>query len=227
MSLKRYGLFIVASLLLHGLLVQAMEHQALEMALAPADNPGPISVKMMPAVARPTPPEPPRPEPVTPKPAPKPKPKPEPKPVPKPVPKPKPKPVPRPEPKPQPEPKPAPAPEPAPKPVPEPVEKTPEPQQARDSAPKRIEKPSFRTRPAPITYPVQARRRGLEGTVVVEVWLDEQGKQTKRLLARSSGVGLLDKAALKAIAKWRFSAYVENGRALEHRVQIPIRFKLD
>ncbi|OIN12161.1 energy transducer TonB [Oceanisphaera psychrotolerans] len=97
----------------------------------------------------------------------------------------------------------------------------------KDSAPKRIETPRFKTRPAPISYPAQARRRGLEGTVLVEVWLDEQGKQTKRVLARSSGTRLLDKAALKAIAKWRFSAYVENGRALAHRVHIPIRFKLD
>ncbi|MCT7656586.1 energy transducer TonB [Oceanimonas sp. NS1] len=63
--------------------------------------------------------------------------------------------------------------------------------------------------------------------MVVEVWLDEQGKQTKRVLARSSGVSVLDNTALKAIAKWRFSAYVENGKALAHRVQIPIRFKLD
>ncbi|GHA23840.1 hypothetical protein GCM10007082_25680 [Oceanisphaera arctica] len=59
------------------------------------------------------------------------------------------------------------------------------------------------------------------------MWLDENGKQTKRVLARSSGVSLLDKTALKAIAKWRFSAYVENGRGIAHRVHIPIRFKLD
>ncbi|MDP5292340.1 energy transducer TonB [Oceanimonas sp. CHS3-5] len=115
-----------------------------------------------------------------------------------------------------------------PEPPPEPVKQALKPQtQTKDSAPKRIEKPSFRTRPSPIAYPVQARRRGLEGTVIVEVWLDEQGKQTKRVLARSSGVQVLDKTALKAIARWRFSAYVENGQALAHRVQIPIRFKLD
>ncbi|PSJ46352.1 hypothetical protein C7H85_06865 [Zobellella endophytica] len=103
----------------------------------------------------------------------------------------------------------------------------PQPQQAQNSAPKRIETPSFKTRPSPITYPSQARRRGLEGTVIVEVWLDERGQQVKRLLAQSSGVKVLDQSALKAIAKWRFSAYVENGQALAHRVHIPVRFKLD
>ncbi|PSJ37199.1 hypothetical protein C7I36_15815 [Zobellella taiwanensis] len=100
-------------------------------------------------------------------------------------------------------------------------------QQAQSSAPKRIDTPSFKTRPAPIPYPSQARRRGLEGTVVVEVWLDEKGNQTQRKLASSSGVSVLDKAALRAIAKWRFSAYEENGVAVAHRVHIPVRFKLD
>ncbi|MGR7920263.1 energy transducer TonB [Zobellella denitrificans] len=232
MSFRRYTLFALASVILHGLMVQAMERQELEITLAPDSNPGPISVQMLPAVARPEP-TPPLPEP-EPKPEPKPKPKPVPKPEPKPVPKPEPKPVPKPEPKPVPKPEPKPVPKPEPKPVPEPVpeptakvDPKPQPQVAQSSAPKRIDTPSFKTRPAPIPYPSQARRRGLEGTVVVEVWLDENGRQTKRLLARSSGVKVLDQTALTAIAKWHFSAYVENGRALAHRVQIPVRFKLD
>ncbi|ATG74887.1 energy transducer TonB [Zobellella denitrificans] len=214
MSFRRYTLFALASVILHGLMVQAMERQELEITLAPDSNPGPISVQMLPAVARPEP-TPPLPEP---EPKPEPKPKPVPKPEPKPVPKPEPKPVPKPEPKP------------APEPVSEPTAKVdpkPQPQVTQSSAPKRIDTPSFKTRPAPIPYPSQARRRGLEGTVVVEVWLDENGRQTKRLLARSSGVKVLDQTALTAIAKWHFSAYVENGRALAHRVQIPVRFKLD
>ncbi|ART81006.1 hypothetical protein CBP12_13270 [Oceanisphaera avium] len=98
---------------------------------------------------------------------------------------------------------------------------------AKDTTPKRIEQPSFKSKPAPIAYPIQARRRGQEGTVVVEVWLDEQGRQIKRVVAKSSGVSALDNTALKGIAKYRFSAYVENGRAIAHRVHIPIRFKLD
>ncbi|ART81909.1 hypothetical protein CBP31_04095 [Oceanisphaera profunda] len=241
MSLKRYAVFALASLLLHGLIAQAMEPEPITLAVAPA-NAGPISVQMLPTVTK----APPKAEPVVeptpePKPEPKPAPKPEPKPVPKPkpLPKPAPKPVPKPEPKPvAPTPKPAaPAPQPvapAPKPVsqlaPEPVAKVepkPQPTQAKDSTPKRIDTPSFTHKPAAIAYPIQAKRRGQEGTVLIEVWLDEQGKQIKRLLAKSSGVSALDSAALKAIVKWRFSAYVENGRGIAHRVHIPVRFKLD
>ncbi|MFB9847013.1 energy transducer TonB [Oceanisphaera arctica] len=223
MSFRRYSLFALASLLLHGLLVQAMEREDMVIALAPTTNPGSISVQMLPTVTKPEPVIEPRPEPkVEPKAEPKPVPKPKPAPTPKPVPRPEPRPAPAPQPPVRVEPQPAPAPPPQ-----ERLESKPQSVAAKDSAPRHIDTPSFKTRPSPIPYPSQARRRGLEGTVLVEVWLDENGKQTKRVLARSSGVSLLDKTALKAIAKWRFSAYVENGRGIAHRVHIPIRFKLD
>ncbi|GGB32444.1 hypothetical protein GCM10011502_01820 [Oceanisphaera marina] len=227
-SFKRYAVFALASLLLHGLLAQAMEREDRTIAMAPS-KPGPISVQMLPAVTKPQPVA--EPTPVV-EPLPEPKPTPKPKPKPKPTPKPKPKPTPKPEPRPVVKPAPKPEPVAAKAPVteqkpPEKVEQKPQQTAAKDSSPKRIETPSFKTRPAPIAYPAQARRRGQEGTVIIEVWLDENGKQTKRILASSSGVSALDKTALKAIAKWRFSAYVENGRSIAHRVHIPIRFKLD
>lgn len=223
----------MASLLLHGLLVQAMEQEDQTISMSSDTAPGPISVQMLPTVSQKKPEPVVKPEPaVTPEPMVKPTPKPEPKPAPVPKPKPKPAPKPTPQPKPLPTPKSPPAVQPAAESPPPAapvtrVEPKPQPVTARDSTPKRIETPSFKTRPAPIPYPSQARRRGLEGTVLIEVWLDEHGKQTKRILARSSGVHSLDKTALKAIAKWRFSAYLENGRAIAHRVHIPIRFKLD
>lgn len=233
MSLKRYAVFAMASLLLHGLLAHAMDNQDLSIAAPPAE-PGPISVQMIPTVTQPSAePEPvvePKPEPV-PEPKPVPKPKPKPKPEPKPTPKPKPKPKPEPKPTPKPVTKPAPKPTPAPKaePKPEPVKKVAKKPatKAKNSAPKRIERPSFRSRPAPISYPSRARRRGQEGTVIIEVWLDKRGDQTKRVIVQSSGVKALDSTALKGVAKYRFSPYIENGQGIAHRVHIPIRFKLD
>ncbi|MGO5000384.1 energy transducer TonB [Oceanisphaera sp. W20_SRM_FM3] len=230
LSLKRYSIFVLASLLVHALLAMAIEPEEMTIAVAPAES-GPISVQMLPMVTKTVTKTPPVVEPTPePPPEPKPVPKPEPKPTPKPVPKPTPKPVPKPvAPAPQavapaPQPKPQPIPEPKPEPVTK-VESKPAP--AKDATPKRIDTPSFTHKPAAIAYPVQAKRRGQEGTVLIEVWLDEQGRQIKRVLAKSSGVSTLDNAALKAIVKWRFSAYLENGRAIAHRVHIPVRFKLD
>nr|WP_238925444.1 energy transducer TonB [Vibrio sp. S11_S32] len=76
-------------------------------------------------------------------------------------------------------------------------------------------------------YPRLAQRKGIEGTATYEIWLDKNGHQIKQTLLSSSGANLLDKAALDAIKKWKFTPQKVNGIAMAHRVQIPIRFKLD
>ncbi|WP_305369466.1 energy transducer TonB [Photobacterium leiognathi] len=95
------------------------------------------------------------------------------------------------------------------------------------SEPQLVSKPTFATRPSPVSYPRLAKRRGIEGTVLVEVLIGKDGKQLKQKLAKSSGASVLDKAALKAIKLWRFSPHIIDGKAIAHRVQIPVRFKLD
>ena len=90
-----------------------------------------------------------------------------------------------------------------------------------------VTKPSFSARPTPPNYPRQARRRGVEGVATYEIWLDAEGKQIKQALVNSSGALMLDNAALDAIKQWKFSPHTVNGRAIAHRVQIPVRFRLD
>ncbi|MDH5911378.1 energy transducer TonB [Vibrio splendidus] len=90
-----------------------------------------------------------------------------------------------------------------------------------------VTKPSFSSRPTPPNYPRQARRRGVEGVATYEVWLDAEGKQIKQALVNSSGALMLDNAALDAIKQWKFSPHTVNGRAIAHRLQIPVRFRLD
>ncbi|MFA0429876.1 energy transducer TonB [Vibrio sp. 10N.222.51.C5] len=90
-----------------------------------------------------------------------------------------------------------------------------------------VTKPSFSARPTPPNYPRQARRRGVEGVATYEIWLDAEGKQIKQALVNSSGALMLDNAALDAIKQWKFSPHTVNGRAITHRVQIPVRFRLD
>ena len=90
-----------------------------------------------------------------------------------------------------------------------------------------IEQPSFLAPPTKPHYPRLAQRRGIEGTAMYEIWLDENGQQIKQNLLSSSGASMLDQAALEAIKKWKFSPRKTNGTSIAHRVQIPIRFKLD
>ena len=93
--------------------------------------------------------------------------------------------------------------------------------------PQLIEKSRFLSKPTPPKYPRIAKRKGLEGTVTYEVWLDEKGKQVKLLLKNSSGAKVLDVAALKAIKGWEFSTHSINGKQIAHRIYIPISFQLD
>jgi len=87
-------------------------------------------------------------------------------------------------------------------------------------------KPSFREPPRQPSYPSQARRRNQQGVVLVEVRLDERGQQRSLNVLRSSGVESLDRAALEAVAKWRFRPETTGGQAVPSRVQIPIQFAL-
>lgn len=57
----------------------------------------------------------------------------------------------------------------------------------------------------PPRYPWVAWRRGIEGTVVVELRIDASGAVTDASIARSSGNALLDEAAREQLATWRFT----------------------
>ncbi len=93
--------------------------------------------------------------------------------------------------------------------------------------PQLVQKPSFLKRPDAPRYPRIAQRKGIEGTALYEIWLNENGKQIKQELITSSGAQVLDEAALNAIRDWQFSPQVINGQAIAHRVQIPVRFSLN
>ncbi len=90
-----------------------------------------------------------------------------------------------------------------------------------------VQSPSFISRPVSPQYPRLARQRGIEGVALYEVWLDERGQQIKQVLLSSSGAQSLDQSALNAIKQWQFSPYTVNGQTIAHRVQIPVRFKLE
>ncbi|WP_345198735.1 energy transducer TonB [Kistimonas scapharcae] len=76
-------------------------------------------------------------------------------------------------------------------------------------------------------YPYQARKRGQQGTVLLEVFLDKRGHIESVTLVDSSGFSLLDRAAEKAVRRWSFRPLVRDGVALASRVRVPVVFRLD
>ncbi|MES2337257.1 MAG: energy transducer TonB [Pseudomonadota bacterium] len=79
----------------------------------------------------------------------------------------------------------------------------------------------------PPSYPVEARRKRETGTVVLRLVLSPEGRIASIVVHRSSGVDVLDKAALDAVRKWRWSPTLRNGEPTEVTglVQIPFVLK--
>lgn len=90
-----------------------------------------------------------------------------------------------------------------------------------------LREPQFLSPPQPPRYPTVARKRGQQGTVWVGVQLDEQGQQAKRHVLMSSGLAVLDNAALLAVSRWQFRPYEVSGVGRPSRVRIPIEFSLN
>jgi protein TonB len=70
-------------------------------------------------------------------------------------------------------------------------------------------------------YPVAARRRGQEGEVVLIAFVADDGTVRAVEVERSSSVALLDGAARRALAQWRFRP------GLGPKVRVSVLFRLE
>jgi periplasmic protein TonB len=76
-------------------------------------------------------------------------------------------------------------------------------------------------------YPQEARRRGLQGKVLLRVEVSAQGMPLSVAVATSSGYGALDQAALAAVERWRFTPATRDGAPVAGAAEVPIQFRLE
>ena len=76
-------------------------------------------------------------------------------------------------------------------------------------------------------YPLLARKRGYQGTVLLEVLVSKDGKAASIQLARSSGYKILDRAAIQGVRGWLFYPAKRGDELCEMWVKVPIRFTLN
>ena len=79
---------------------------------------------------------------------------------------------------------------------------------------------------SPPKYPIESRRKREQGTVVLTVLLNVDGGVADVGVARSSGFQRLDKAALDAVRRWRWSPTLQGGKPMMVRGIVDIPFVL-
>ena len=94
-----------------------------------------------------------------------------------------------------------------------------------EAAPARVD-PGYRSLFKPV-YPLSARRRGIEGTVVLRVEVLTSGEPGRVEVARSSGDDSLDDSAREAVRQLRFNPAQKGGKAIVGWANVPYQFKLE
>ncbi|MBW2567816.1 MAG: energy transducer TonB [Deltaproteobacteria bacterium] len=85
--------------------------------------------------------------------------------------------------------------------------------------------PLYRVNTLP-KYPRLARKRGYQGTVVLEVLVDQNGKVGDLRLFASSGHSILDRRAMACVKRWLFEPGIKGNEKLDMWVRVPVRFEL-
>ena len=86
--------------------------------------------------------------------------------------------------------------------------------------------PPIPLKPIRPRYPEIAQEAGIEGTVVVQVFVDEKGRVKDTVILKGIPNTGLDEAATEAIRKVRFRPAKQRERAVGVWISIPVNFRL-
>ncbi|MBU1710128.1 MAG: energy transducer TonB [Proteobacteria bacterium] len=88
-----------------------------------------------------------------------------------------------------------------------------------------LARPLYKKNPPP-KYPASARRNRQEGTVLLEVFVNDRGRVEELKIFRTSSYKALDRVALAAVENWEFEPGLKNGKPVSMWVRVPVRFVL-
>lgn len=78
-----------------------------------------------------------------------------------------------------------------------------------------------------LKYPKDARKKGLEGKVIVDAYISQRGRVLKTKIAKSMGDKKCDKAAISAVKKVKWQPATKAGKRVKGWVGVPVIFKLE
>lgn len=76
------------------------------------------------------------------------------------------------------------------------------------------------------SYPASARRLGIEGTALLRVFVDSDGRVGDVVVKQSAGHPDLDRAAAEAVRRWRFEPARRGADTVAMWVELPVEFHL-
>lgn len=84
---------------------------------------------------------------------------------------------------------------------------------------------AYLNNPSP-NYPLDAKRKNIQGKVLVQVTVKSDGSAKEVIIARSSGYKSLDEAAIEAVRQWRFIPARKGSQSVQANVIVPVEFKI-
>lgn len=75
-------------------------------------------------------------------------------------------------------------------------------------------------------YPVEARKEGIKGVVILEATTDEKGNVIKVKVLRPVHP-VLDKAAIDAVKQWKYKPIIRDGKPVPVVFTVTVRFMLE
>jgi len=84
---------------------------------------------------------------------------------------------------------------------------------------------AYLNNPAP-SYPQAAKRKGIQGKVMLNVIVKADGTPATVQVYHSSGFSVLDDAALEAVRQWKFVPARRGGEFVQANVVVPVDFKM-
>jgi protein TonB len=101
------------------------------------------------------------------------------------------------------------------------------PQEDPVASSRRFEAPVVTNAESPIAYPTDLYRQGVEGTVILRIFVDETGtvEPDSTQIAEGSGYPELDEAALDGVAAMRFAPARRDGQPVASSFLQPVHFR--
>ena len=75
-------------------------------------------------------------------------------------------------------------------------------------------------------YPESARRAGVQGTTLLRIHIETDGRVSDVSVARSAGHQALDEAAAEAVRRWRFEPALNAAGPVSMWAVVPVEFRI-